>query len=275
MTDASADAIFLRDGDHYLPTPLAKSPWSSTGLHGGPPAGLFAHVAERHVSDASYQCSRLTVDLFRMVPDAPLHVAVTPAREGRRIRVLNLAMTAGGVTVAQASALFELRSDAPDDAIYAGEPGPDGFATRQGLMRPNANRPPSLLPGFHTAVEARWVSEPGGTPTVWMRIPVPFIGGEETTPTVRAAALSDFGNALANQIDEQEARRSYINSDITLYMSRPPQGEWLCLRTHFRDDKRGVGFVESIWSDHLGRYGRAVQARLANDREVPTAPPTA
>ncbi len=108
-----------------------------------------------------------------------------------------------------------------------------------------------------------------------MRIPVPFVHGEETTPTVRAAALSDFGNALANQIDEQEARRSYINSDITLYMSRPPQGEWLCLQTHFRDDKRGVGFVESIWSDQHGRYGRVVQARLANDREVPTAPSTA
>jgi hypothetical protein len=98
---------------------------------------------------------------------------------------------------------------------------------------------------------------------------MPFVEGEETSPATRAAALSDFGNAIANQFGHGESpvsSLSYINSDVTLYMDRDPVDEWLCLHVDHRDEVEGVGHVESVWFDRQGRYGRGVQARLANAR---------
>jgi hypothetical protein len=124
-------------------------------------------------------------------------------------------------------------------------------------------------PGFHTHIETRWVTAFGGEapPTVWIRIPVPLIEGEETTPIMRAAALSDFGNAIGNQhLGLSGARSSYINADITMYFHRDPEGEWLCLQGDYRTETAGVGFIDSIWYDEQGRFARGVQSRLLNSR---------
>ncbi|MCZ7576472.1 MAG: hypothetical protein M5U18_05260 [Dehalococcoidia bacterium] len=46
------DAIFIREGDTFVPTELARSPWGPQLLHGGPPAGLLARAIEHAVHDA-------------------------------------------------------------------------------------------------------------------------------------------------------------------------------------------------------------------------------
>ena len=55
-----------------------------------------------------------------------------------------------------------------------------------------------------------------------------------------------------------------INADTTLYLSRPPEGEWLCLQAEHIADRQGIGVAEVVQHDHRGRYGRSLQARLAN-----------
>lgn len=275
MADAG-DAIFQRDGDLFVPTPYAASPWTTGALHGGPPAGLLARCIEAHVGDPEMQLARLTVDLFRAVPNQPLSVNVESVRAGRRIHVVQASILAEGQEVTRATAALLRRSDAPVGGLaYPPPPGPDGLAVNSGLGRPRREGEPEQetprLPGFHTTIEVAWASERfSPTPTAWMRIPMPFIAGEETSPATRAAALSDFGNALANQVGSSEGKPmsslAYINSDITLYMDRNPRGEWLCLQADFRDEVEGVGHVESAWFDREGRYARGVQARLANPR---------
>jgi len=278
------DAIFKRDGDLFVPTPFAGSPWTDGAIHGGPPAGLLARCIEAYIGDPEMQLVRLTVDLFRAVPSQPLSVQVESVRSGRRIHVVQASIFADGMEMTRASAALLRRSDAPvGGREYPPPPGPDGLVVNSGLGRPQprnegagASQPqqPPQTPrfnGFHTTIEVAWASElRAPIPTAWMRIPMPFIEGEETSPATRAAALSDFGNALANQVGTGETRPmsslSYINSDITLYLDRNPVGEWLCLQADHRDEVEGVGHVESIWYDQRGRYARGVQARLANPR---------
>lgn len=266
------EPIFRRDGYAFVPTPSAGSPWTRGALHGGPPAGLLTYAIEQHVADDGMQVARLTIDLFRAVPMERLHVRTETVRAGRRLRSVQASLFAGDLEVTRASALLLRRSNAPvGDEQHPPPPGPDGHPTQPGIMRrpPNEGepRPGGYLEGFHTVIETRWVSEPGEQPVTWVRIPMELIEGVDTSPAMRAAALADFGNAVANHVGQPRARSlSYINTDITLYLHRDPVGEWLCLAPDHRDETEGVGLVESIWYDVRGRYGRAVQARLANPR---------
>ena len=278
-----ADAVFRRDGDRFVPTRHAAGPWGTEVLHGGPPSALLARAIERAQPDPDLQVVRLTVNLFRAVPLAPLEVHAEPIRAGRRIVAMRSSLLADGVEVARAHALL-LRRLAPPAAHAAipPPPGPEGIETtplqrRPGGVPPEVTRMPG---GFHTLVQARWVTGTGveAPPTVWIRIPFPIVEGEEITPLQRAAATSDFGNALANFMPRDPVANgptSMIDTDVTLYLLRPPAGEWLCLRLDASLADGGIGLVELSQFDERGRYGHSAQARLANPRTgAPPAPPT-
>lgn len=266
------EAIFTRDGDLFVPTDYARGPWRPDTMHGGPPAGLLARALEQHVGDPAFQMARITIDLFRQPPFSPASVEVRPLREGRRIRVLEASMIADGVEITRASALFLLRSDAEGQEHPVTPPrGPEELPGNLGFGRPTPGAPPiheqARRPGFGSSVETRWVSGPGETPpTVWLRFPVPLVEGEETSPSVRAVTVSDLANPLSNQVADGGMPRGFINADNTLYMHREPEGEWLCVQAPFHEEIEGVGVVESIWYDRRGRYGRGVEARLAQER---------
>ncbi len=268
-----AEAIFTRDGDLFVPTDYARGPWRPDSMHGGPPAGLLGYALERFVDDRAFQMARITIDLFRPPPFTPVSVQVEPLREGRRIRVLRASVMADGVEIARASGLFLLRSDAEGQLHpVAPPPGPDGLAGNPGFMRraPHESMPSAAprRPGFGSAVETRWVTGPGESPpTAWLRFPVPLVEGVETSPTVRAVTVSDLANPLANQVADGGTPRGFINADNTLYMHREPEGEWLCVQAPYHEEIEGVGIVESVWYDRRGRYGRGVEARLAQERQ--------
>ena len=275
MTD---DAIFIPEGDAFMPTAKAASPWGPGLLHGGPPAGLLARAVERAKTDADMHVSRLTIDRFRPVPSQPLRTEVRTLRQGRRIAVLEASLIAGDTEVSRATALLLRQSEVslPANALPPERwvPAHEGVPTTSmsGTFRADADgqrRGPSggaTLPGFHTAVEVRRVGgEPGsGRATAWIRIPVPFVAGEETTPLVRVAALSDFGNALGHVRPNEEV--GFINADITLYLHRLPEGEWVCLEAHGVAQEHGLGMVETVVLDMHGPIGRVCQALIVNRR---------
>lgn len=269
------DPVFRRDGDLFIPSESASSPWGANSLHGGPPAGLLARAIEALAPDAGMQLSRLTIDLFRAVPKVPLQVRTEMVREGRRILAIQASLFAEGSEVSRASALMlrHTEVDVPDHHLPPGveHPGPEGFETT-GLAtvlgaggRPEPEQQMSRLPGFHTLIEVRRVGGLAGSgrATAWIRIPVPFIEGEETSPLVRLAATSDFGNALGGI---RGAGTGFINADITLYMHRLPVGEWLCLDTRGSAQPHGVGLMQTTVYDPLGSVGIVAQAVLANQR---------
>jgi hypothetical protein len=93
---------------------------------------------------------------------------------------------------------------------------------------------------------------------------VPIVAGEEPTPLQRLAAAGDFGNGISAILPWD--RQVFINPDLTLYIDRPPEGEWICLESRTLIPAGGVGIAESVLYDQRGRVGRAVQALLVAPR---------
>jgi acyl-CoA thioesterase len=263
------DALFARDGDHFLPSELATSAWGPNVLHGGPVAALVARAAEQALPDPALQPARLTVDLFRAVPRSPLTTSAELIREGRRIVVARVSVLSDDVEVTRGQILFLRPTESATTHPIDPPPGPDNLPTRIGVREaPLSNE---LSGGFHERVETRWphiANDRHGT-LMWVRIPFPIVEGEETTPFQRLAAASDFGNALANYAadwrDPQDRRKaSFINTDISVHLLRQPEGEWLCLEADRATHDAGLGLVEVTHYDQHGHFGRSAQARLHN-----------
>ena len=74
------DAIFRVDGNDVVTSPYAAGPWDPGMQHGSPPAALVVWAAERIPTPVVMRIARVTVDLMRPVPVAPLTTA-TSSRE--------------------------------------------------------------------------------------------------------------------------------------------------------------------------------------------------
>ena len=75
------DAIFRVDGNHVTTSPYAAGPWDPNMQHGSPPAALVAWAAEAMPTQVPMRIARVSVDLMRPVPVAPLTIETRdPAR---------------------------------------------------------------------------------------------------------------------------------------------------------------------------------------------------
>ncbi len=120
---------------------------------------------------------------------------------------------------------------------------------------------------FGDAVEAREATGAGagrggaltttGPRTLWFRLRVPLVAGEDTSPLCRAAALADFGNGISAVVDYE--RYTFINPDLNVFVHRPPEGEWVALAAATWLEPGAGAIAESALADERGRFGRAVQ----------------
>jgi hypothetical protein len=175
----AAAAVFERAGELFVPTAHAVGPWGADRLHGGPVLGLLARGVEGGIADSGLTITRLTFDLFRPVPTAPLELRVEPLRAGGRLQVLVASLRSEGREVARATALALRVVDAgatATDHFDAGPAleGPEGIETGP-LLRGQLG-PMAMPRGFHTTVETRWVPEAAhgtrGPLAIWFRLPV-------------------------------------------------------------------------------------------------------
>jgi hypothetical protein len=261
--------LYHRDGDAYSATRATGSPWTDGVQHGGPPAGLLAHLASSALGDArdSYRPTRLTIDLFRPVPRDTLEGSATLVRRGRRLALTEATLHHAGGAVARASAVFMALQPTPNLAeepgIGARPPGPEGLATVPLLPRELAGNVPF---GFHFLAEFRW-TEWLGRSAAWARLPMELIDERPTTAFERLATLADFTNAVSNFARrDQQAPAAFINVDTTLYLLREPVGEWFCLACESSIALEGVANNRVLVFDTEGMLGSVAQAALAQPR---------
>lgn len=257
-------ALFDLDGPHFLPTALARGPWSPDALHGGPPAALLARAVERFEGGEAFFVARLTVELLRPVPVEPLELSVRLVRPGRKVQLVEATLRAGAKDVARATGL---RIRQGELSIPTGLPH-DGARVEP----PEQGEPLDSSRGFYDGfnnhgVEHRFVRGAFGTPgpaTDWIRLKAPLLDGEETSPLCRVCALADFGNGISGVLPPDGF--TYINPDLTVSLHRYPRGEWICLDAHTRVEPNGVGLAESRLFDVEGPIGRAVQCLILEAR---------
>ncbi len=242
---------------------LARGPWDPNAQHGGAPAALLMRAFEQLDGGEGLAIARVTYEFVRPVPLGELSVQALVSRPGRRVQLLDGSISAaGGVEVVRARALRIASADAGGTTTQATPPPPG----------PEHGLPPELaaphgLPMFaQGAIEIRFVSGTfgGGPSTAWFRLRHPVVAGEPPSPLQRLAAAGDFGNGISAELSWDDY--VFINPDLTLYIERPPAGEWVCLKSRTMLAAHGVGTAESVLFDERGRIGRATQALLVTPR---------
>ena len=257
--------VFEVDGDLAVPTELARGPWSPHAQHGGAPSALLAGLLEPFELGTATFPARFTLELMRPVPLAPLRIARTTIRPGKKVQLVQGSLFADDVEVVRAT-LLRLREQPVD---FAEEPVAGEYAP----MPPPAEVHPlvprmgnALGTGFWNTVD---VSRTGGgwdqpgPSGMWLRLKVPIVAGTENTPFQRVAAAGDFGNGVAAAFDR--GRYSCINPDLTLTLHRLPAGDWVGLDSATYPERNGYGVAESVLHDEQGRIGRGVQTVLVEE----------
>ncbi len=255
------EAFYERAGDRFVATELTRGPWDPGAQHAGPPAALLGREIERLPDAAEFQVGRVTCEILRSVPIAPLAVSARVVRPGRRVQLVEAELRdESGEPLMRASA-WRIRTAAvempPEAAVVPPPPpGPEQgsevefFPTGQEL-------------GYHTAMECRFVEgafvEPGPA-VVWLRMRQPLVAGEQPSPLQRVLVAADVGNGVSASLDYKSYL--FINVDLTVHLERMPVGEWVCVDAVTLPQPNGVGTAESVLSDGDGRIGRALQTLL-------------
>jgi Thioesterase-like superfamily len=252
------DAFFELDGELLVPTELTRGPWDPGAQHAGPPSALVAREIERLQPREGMRVGRITLEILRPVPIAPLSVSAEVVRPGRSVELLEASLSGPDGELVRARAwrvqVGEMRLEDPDQR----PPGPSEGQERDFF-------PTGEETGYHVAMDYRFVRGgflQQGPATVWMRPRVPLVAGEETTALQRVFIAADSGNGVSAALDWR--RFLFINTDLTVHLLREPAGEWVCLDAVTRVD--GLGLTETALFDERGRIGRALQTLLVRPR---------
>jgi hypothetical protein len=253
-------AFFLEDGGSFVPTEATRGPWDPDAQHAGPPSALVGRAIELCEPREGMRIGRVTFEILRPVPLAPLRAEARVSRPGRSVEMLDASLSGPDGEVMRARAwrleAGDLELTAPAGA--APPPGPEQGAPREFF-------PTGQEVGYHTAMEYRFVSggflEPGPA-TVWMRMRLPLVEGEEPSPLQRVLAAADSGNGVSAALDWRT--HLFINTDLSVHLLRPLTGEWVCLDAVTHVD--GLGLSDTALWDERGRIGRAVQTLLVRRR---------
>jgi hypothetical protein len=260
MSDAFFEVLGV---GRFLATELTRGPWDPGLQHAGPPAALLGRAVEGHGDRAGLRVARMTFEIMRPLPIAELAVATRTLRGGRSVELVEAALRAGEVELMRATAL-RIRTAAGLELPKELVPGPRLAGPEAGRVMPFF--PTGQAVGYHTAMEVRFVAgsfrEPGPA-TAWMRMRHPLVPGETPSPLCRVLAAADSGNGISASLDYQRWR--FINPDLTVYLMRPPVGEWVALEAA-TTAAAGIGLADTTLHDRQGPIGRAAQALFVDRR---------
>jgi hypothetical protein len=237
--------------------------WGAKQVSGRILGGLIGQVLELEQAEPGYQLTRLTADMFRAIPYAPLTVTTSLVRAGGRIRAADIHVTHDGVLVTRATATY-LRpsSNAPGEIWHAEREdlrAPDPASVNPALPEGARADTRPMLPGARpSGVGPADQVQRGG---IWMRELVDVVEGVPLTPWVRATLVADLTSPTTHT---GTGGLQHINTDFTLTLVREPVGEFfgVLARDHYAVD--GISFGQATVHDAAGLLGTATTTALAN-----------
>jgi acyl-coenzyme A thioesterase PaaI-like protein len=270
---AGLSHLFRSKDGLLVPTDLVRGPWDHGLQHGGAVCGALAWVAHRAIEaddpgcapDAptkgrggSFQLCRLTTEILRPVPVAPLGHRASITHRGRRSRVVTAELLNGDRAVARASAQWAVVNRAASAAPGGSDPAVPRRPPE--IHDPGAADVGYPRPGFNCDVfELRCLvgsTEDEGPGVVWARMVRGVVESSPDHPVHALAALSDLANAVGWERSPNDA--PMINADVTLQLVRYPVGPWICLEARATASATGIGIMETTLWDGDGRFGRVL-----------------
>ena len=199
--------------------------------------------------------ARYTAEFLRPVPVAELETSAAVVRSGKRVEIVTASLTADGVAVAWSRAVRIRRHSGlpvPDTPVEDVPPLPEqsdlGFSL-------------GYVSFVGEALDVRFVEGSmvaRGPATAWIRLAVNVVDDEPPTPLQRVLAAADCGNGISSVADWKELL--YINPDLTAYLHREPDGEWVLIRSETVLQPHGVGLAQSELFDERGQLGQSLQS---------------
>jgi Thioesterase-like superfamily len=255
-------AIYRVDGNRVVTSPEAAGPWDIRMQHGSAPAALVVWAAEAIPTPAPMSIARVTIDLMRPVPVAPLTLQTEILRQGRRIQLCAVRLLAENTVVVGATILkvkIQALTLPPAIAECPVElAGPD----RAPEEKPDFSSSPFVTGISMRAARGRFgVPGPGA---IWYRVDRPLVEGSELSQTMRAVVAADFCNGTAAALDFRQW--TFINADLTVNLARQPVGDWILLDAESWIGPTGAGIAAARLGDERGYFGRAVQSLVIEKR---------
>lgn len=264
------EAMFERDGPHLVPGPICTGPWDPAVMHGGPPLALCGRVLADHAGGSDeFHLARITVELVRPIPLAPLTVEVIETRMARRIQLLDAVVRSGdGRELAFARAMRILRVDNGLDEATIDMPGPlDLPGPEESTVFRHDYR---LAPGgfYLDAFEIRSCDGrtfgPLGASAAWFKLLVPVFAGEDISPLDRVLSVGDFGNGISNITPRSS--HVYINPDVSVHLHRVPIDHWVVSDAVTHARTAGFGTASAVLGDRAGHLGVANQSLMVQQQ---------
>jgi len=256
------DAIYRVDGNRVVTSPNAAGPWDARMQHGSAPAALVVWAAEAIPTPQPMSIARVTIDLMRPVPVAPLTLQTEILREGRKIQLCAVRLLAEDVVVVGATVL-KIKTQAltlpPEVADLPVElPGLD-----QSQPEPASFSSSPFVTGISLrAARGRFgVPGPGA---IWYRVDRPLVEASPVSQAMRAVVAADFCNGTSAVLDFREW--TFINADLTVSFARQPVGAWILLDAESWIGPDGAGLAMARLADERGYFGRAVQSLVIEKR---------
>jgi Thioesterase-like superfamily len=257
--------VYEMNGDDVLSTANASGPWSAQHQHGAAPTALISWAVERIPTLVPMQVARITVDLLRPVPIAPLKMKSEVLREGKKIQLCSVRIFAADQEVVRATILKIRAADLalPDSVsdLPIQLPGPDESRAAREI--------PKGVNEFTRGVQMRYAAgsfNKPGPAAIWFKAERPIVAGEGITPLMRAAIASDYCNGTSSPLDFNQW--TFINGDLTINLSRMPVGEWILLDSESYIGTKGAGVAFARLGDVQGYFGRAVQSLVIEPRST-------
>ena len=256
------ESIYRVEGAAAETSAFAGGPWNPKLQHGAAPSSLICWAVERLPSPVPMRVVRLTVDLMRPVPVAPLTIETEIIREGRKIQLVSVTLLADGAEVVRASAL-RIRVEPNETPAIANGPAialpmpdlcgpPDFFATETPFLK-----------GIEMRVAKGGFRIPGPA-AIWYRATRPIVANAAISPLMRAAIAADFCNGTSSVFDMKDW--TFINADLSVSLGREPVGEWILLDAETWVGPDCVGIAAARLADTQGYFGRAVQSIIFEKR---------
>lgn len=256
----------------YLATALTIGPWDPRMQHAGPPAALLAREVERASAIPAGQTVRLTYDILGPVPVGPVRLRADVVRPGRRIELIEGALTGEDGRTLMRVAAWRMRTDSDLRPAELTDPGTDLTDTHPLPPLPEDSRAeePDFFSqdvAYHRALEWRFAAgtfNGPGPATAWTRPSCTLVAGEEITPLQHLLVMNDAASGISAVLDW--TRATFANVDLSVALRRQPRGEWLGMAASTVLGDAGSAQCFADLYDTEGRIGRSSQSLFVDAR---------
>jgi acyl-coenzyme A thioesterase PaaI-like protein len=246
-------------------------PWAAGLQHAGPPSALLTRCVRLLGGlPARALPARLTFDILSPVPVADLVVTARTLRPGRKVALAEATLSAADspdrpVMTLRAWLVRQLEESSPARAGIPATPATALPTAPEGLQP--MPRPDGWHPGYLDAIRWLWAEgsfQVPGPAAVWTRLGVDLVEGEDPNPIERLVAVADSASGISAVASPADL--VFVNTDLTLHLTRAPAGEEIWMRALTTVDADGIGRTTGELGDRGGVVAHSAQCLFVEPR---------